>query len=66
MGEIPLTVKTPMPTLGAGSYLGLCHLSRRRQATTLEMAYSRSWRATIKTCPVPGISQLPVPMSHCA
>lgn len=66
MCYIPLTLKTLMPTLGTGSQLGLCHLSRRWKATTLEIAYSRSWPAGIKTCPMPGISQLPVPMSHCA
>lgn len=63
MYYIPLTLKTPMPTLGTGSQLGLCHFSRR-QATTLEMAYSRSWPAGTKTCPMPGISQQPVAMSH--
>lgn len=66
MDYILLILKTPMPTLGTGSQLGLCHLSGRRQATTLGMAYSRSWPAGIGICPVPGISQLPVPMSHCA
>lgn len=29
MDDIPLTVKTPMPTLGAGSQLGLCHLKKK-------------------------------------
>lgn len=35
-----LILQMPMSTLGAGSQLGLCHLSGERQATTLRMA---SW-----------------------